>query len=167
LPIDSDALSDRPPADSDAEAFAEADADADLLQSWCNPTQDSIDASLPRPPLVQIDWTEPTVFEAYFTSVNVTYKLFDRDGTPLRASIEAALKESPASAGRQNPTSGGDAGRRTRVLQSGDSLQSLAYRFYGDVGAWRALARHNRVDDPMALRPGLRIELPPARAIGL
>jgi hypothetical protein len=140
-------------------------ADALLLQSWCNPTPDSIVAHTPQPPLVHFDWTGPALFDAYFVSVNVTYKLFDRDGSPLRASVAATLKESPASAARQNPTSGGLPGRRTHVVQSGDSLQSLAYRFYGDAGKWRALASFNRVGNPMALRPGARLELPPARTL--
>jgi hypothetical protein len=140
-------------------------ADAELLQSWCNPTSESRAAGTPQPPLLELDWTSPALFQAYLTSVEVGYVLFDRDGAPLRATAAVAMTESPASAQAQNPTSGGPAGHRDHVLESGDSLQSLAYRVYGDAALWRGLARFNRVDDPMALRPGVRVELPPIAVI--
>jgi hypothetical protein len=139
--------------------------DAQLLQDWCNPTQASVDEGKPKAPLVRFDWTPATSFDAYLFQVIATYKLFDRDGSAMRATVACNLKESPESADRQNPTSGGLPGRRTHVVQSGESLQSLAYRFYGDAGKWRALASFNRVGNPMALRPGARLELPPARTL--
>lgn len=135
--------------------------DVELLQSWCNPTQDSIVAGTPQPPLLQLDWASPAAFEAYLERANATYVLFDRDGTPLRATVEISLKESPKSASAQNPSSGGYAGHRTHVLAAGESLQSLAHRLYGDPTLWRGLARYNDVANPLGLRPGERVALPP------
>ena len=140
-------------------------ADVQRLQDWCRPTPASCEAGTPTPPLVQFDWTPATRFDAFFTNLTAAYKLFDRDGSAMRATLTCALTESPDSADRQNPTSGGLPGRRTHVVQSGESLQSLAYRFYGDAGKWRALASFNRVGNPMALRAGARLELPPARTL--
>jgi nucleoid-associated protein YgaU len=136
-------------------------ADAQLLQSWCNPTPDSITAGTPQPPLVKLDWAEPALFEAYLATVNVTYQLFDANGVPLRASVDVTLKESPVSARNQNPSSGGPAGHRTHVVDAGETLQSVAYRVYGDPTLWRALARYNRVEDPLRLSAGTRLDLPP------
>ena len=140
-------------------------ADAELLQSWCNPTPESIQAGTPQPPLLQLEWTSPAVFDVYLSAATVTYVLFDRDGAPLRATADVRLTESPTSAQRQNPTSGGQPGHATRVLQAGESLQSLAYEIYGDPTLWRALGRFNRVDNPLRLRAGRRIDLPPAAAM--
>lgn len=140
-------------------------ADAELLQSWCNPTPRSIEAGTPQPPLVQLDWSTVAGFEAFIARVAVTYVLFDRDGAPLRASVRASLTESPTSARRQNPTSGGVPGHRSRVLQAGESLPSIAWSVYGDATLWRALARHNRVVDPLAITPGQRLDIPPVDTV--
>jgi hypothetical protein len=144
---------------------ADVAADAQTLQSWLNPTEESIGAGTPQPPLLRLDWTSPALFDAYLTNVDVTYVLFDRDGSPLRANVDAKLKESPTSAQAQNPTSGGDAGHRTHVLEAGESLQSLAHRLYRDPALWRGLARYNRIADPLRVRPGRRVDLPPAAVV--
>lgn len=137
-------------------------ADATLLQSWCNPTQESIDKGTPQPPLLRLEWTSVAAFDTYLNQANVTYVLFKRDGSPLRATVDAALTESPSPpAPQQNPTSGGPPGNRTHVLSAGETLQSLAYRQYRDATLWRGLARFNRIDDPLRLRPGKRLDLPP------
>ena len=141
-------------------------ADAALLQSWCNPTQKSIEEGRPQPPLLKLEWTNVAVFEAYLTSANVTYKLFRRDGSPLRAEVESSLTESaPRPTQPQNPSSGGPPGNRTHVLGAGETLQSLAYREYRDAKLWRGLALFNGVDDPLRLRPGRRLDLPPAPVV--
>ncbi len=62
--------------------------------------------------------------------------------------------------GRQNPTSGGPAGRRTRVVVEGDNLQLLSYREYGTSSYWRAVAEANGIDDPLSVRPGARLLMP-------
>ena len=46
-------------------------------------------------------------------------------------------------------------------MVQGDSLPTIAYREYGQPAMWRAVADLNRVDDPMRLRPGDRLLLPP------
>jgi nucleoid-associated protein YgaU len=48
------------------------------------------------------------------------------------------------------------------VLAQGDSLASVAFGEFGDATLWRALARLNGIDDPMAIAPGTRILVPSA-----
>ena len=48
------------------------------------------------------------------------------------------------------------------VVQSGDTLASIAYREYGDPTLWRPLAHFNRVDDPARLPLGSVLMLPSA-----
>ena len=71
--------------------------------------------------------------------------------------LERVLAETP----KQNPTSGGPLGNRAHVVSDGDSLASIAYREYDDAALWRGLADLNGIDDPMALRIGQRLIVPP------
>lgn len=125
------------------------------------PTEQSVGQQEPSPPLVVLHWGPIASFPAFVTSVSVKYTLFTSDGLPIRASCSVSLEEMPSEASRQNPTSGSDSVRRSRVLVEGDSLASVAYAEYGDPGAWRAVARFNGIDDPLRCGAGTRIVLPP------
>jgi hypothetical protein len=136
-------------------------ADMMTLLDWTNPTKDSIDKSVPEPPILVFHWGGPHRFEAYLKSVDVTYELFGPDGAPLRGTANVTLQEVPADASRQNPTSGGVRGYRTHVLASGESLHSIAYREYRDAAYWRGLATLNGIDDPFSLQTGHVVRIPP------
>jgi nucleoid-associated protein YgaU len=56
--------------------------------------------------------------------------------------------------------------RDVHQIVSGDTLESLAYRTYGDSGLWREIAAANDIDDPMRLRPGRTILLPAPEELG-
>jgi hypothetical protein len=99
-------------------------------------------------------------FTGYITNVDATYKIFSRSGTPLRADVTVKMVEHVEGDQPQNPTSGGPAGRRDRMLIEGDNLQTLSYREYGDPNLWRAIAEINDIDDPLAVAPGTRLLLP-------
>jgi hypothetical protein len=139
--------------------------DVEKLLSWTNPTRDSIGANKPTPPVVFFQWGTKPLFDAYVQSVNARYTMFRNDGTPVRATVSAAFEELPAELARQNPTSGGEPGRRTHVVASGDTLQSIAYREYGDPTLWRGLAEFNRIDDPLRVLAGSRLLIPPAKQL--
>jgi nucleoid-associated protein YgaU len=63
--------------------------------------------------------------------------------------------------GVQGGTSSADAGRRY-VVRSGDTLRSIAARFYGDERRWFDIYRANRkaIDDPDSLKVGATLRLP-------
>ncbi len=48
---------------------------------------------------------------------------------------------------------------------AGDSLQSLAWREYGNATAWRAIAEANGIDDPSRLPAGTELVLPAAEEV--
>lgn len=135
--------------------------DLDLLLSWTNPTQSSLDRESPRPPLLNFTWGRSQFFTAYLESVSVTYQLFDTDGTPLRASANVTLKEVPEENARQNPTSGGPIGNRSALLTQDSSLAAIAHREYGSASLWRGLAALNGIDDPLRVRVGTSLIVPP------
>ena len=45
-------------------------------------------------------------------------------------------------------------------VTAGDTLEQLAARYLGDHTRWTALQSHNRVQDPLRLRPGSVLEIP-------
>lgn len=130
------------------------------LFSCTLPTDESVDQKKPSPPLVVLHWGAVTSFPAFVTSVSAKYTLFTTDGLPIRALCSVSLEEMPSEPGKQNPTSGSDAVRRSHLMLEGDSLASVAYAEFGDAAAWRSLARFNDIDDPLRCRPGTTLLLP-------
>jgi nucleoid-associated protein YgaU len=134
----------------------------DLLLKWTCPTEESFGTNSPQPPLLQLMWGKTEYrLVGYLKSVTARYTLFSADGTPLRASVDIIIEETPEGAKGQNPTSGGVVGRRSVGLGAGDSLPSLARKEYGDPNLWRALATANGVDDPSRVPPGTALVVPP------
>jgi len=136
--------------------------DVERLLAWTCATKESYAQNVPQPPLVVFMWGTMSYFRAYLKSVTVNYTLFGDGGRPVRATVDLVLEETPDDAARQNPTSGGVAGRSATVVQAGDSLASIAYRDYGKARLWRALALANDIDDPLALLPGTALLVPNA-----
>jgi hypothetical protein len=131
------------------------------LKALVVPDPASITRNAPCPPHVRFAWGTAVMFKGYVESVAVRYTLFRANGSPVRGTCTVNMKEFPAPAAGQNPTSGGEGGHRTHCLRAGDSLASVAYAEYGDPAAWRHLAEANGIDDPMRLRPGIVLSIPP------
>jgi hypothetical protein len=137
------------------------------LLGWTTPSRESVSQhDRPRPPVVSFRWGMSGALSDHkwcIESVSAEYTMFRADGTPIRATCDLGLSEySDDSPLAQNPTPGARESRRSRVLGEGDSLASLAYAEFGDATLWRALARINGIDDPMAIAPGARILVPSA-----
>ena len=130
------------------------------LQNWCN-----VDPASPEnrrePPKVMFVWGKFN-FTGQIASVNATFELFRRDGTPARAEVVVSMKERPPETSPTNPTSGGPAGRRSRTIVESDSLQGIAYRELGDANLWRVIAEMNGIDDPMDVPAGTVVLVPSA-----
>lgn len=116
-----------------------------------------------RPPLCEFRWGKTWSFKAVVTSISQRFNLFLPDGTPARCTVNLTLKqaEDPGQFPFQNPTSGGTAGHRTRVVQQRDTLDLIAAEEYGEAKHWRAIAEANGIDDPLRLRAGMVLALPP------
>lgn len=135
--------------------------DVEMLLSWTRPTADSVRNNTPQPPIVVLHWGTKSYFEVYVKTVAAKYQMFDAEGNVLRARVTLTLEQTPMDVDRQNPTSGGVAGRRTHVMAMGDSLHSIAHREYRRSGYWRALAETNGIDDPLRIPPGRPLLIPP------
>jgi len=116
------------------------------------------------PPTVKFVWGKITLFTAVVTKVNITFTMFAQDGTPIRAKAEVEFKQSEFLFGDDmipalNPTSRTDA-RKTRIVNSQQRLDQIAYEEYGDARYWRVLAEANHIDDPFCLQDGQLLAIP-------
>lgn len=115
------------------------------------------------PPTVKFVWGKITLFTAVVDSVEITYTLFDTEGTPIRAKADVSFKQNelfgddviPA----QNPTSRTDS-RKTRFAFAHQRLDQIAFEEYGDSRFWRLLAEANGLDDPFNLMDGQLLVIP-------
>lgn len=75
---------------------------------------------------------------------------------------ESNLPSSTNTNSNSNPnnTSPTTAATRQYTVQSGDSMQRIAQRVYGDANKWRAIATANPLVDPLKLRLGMKLNLP-------
>ena len=118
-----------------------------------------------QPPKCTIEWGKATAdhFDCYIISCSVKYSLFNKDGVPIRADATLTLKEvqDRDNLPSQNPTSIGDIGRRVYTVQEGDRLDWISYQEYGDSTQWRRIAEANGIDNPLQIRPGQVLTIPP------
>lgn len=151
--------------DAYEDLFGDVSDDVKTLFEWTKPTSTSAKKRQHNPPILSFEWGSNKVladFRGYLETVSAKYTMFRADGTPIRATASITLKEIPVDKPRQNPTSGSLNSRRSHVLRDGDSLQSVAYREYGDPAMWRSLAVFNGIDDPLRLIAGSSILIPSA-----
>jgi hypothetical protein len=121
-----------------------------------------------RPPTLKLSWGTFMSFKAVCRHLDVQFTVFRADGTATRAMANLRLVqvEKDPRSGRgtvarpQNPTTRADTRMSSHVVRDGDSLQSIAYQHYGDATRWRAIAEHNRIDNPLALTRGRAISIP-------
>jgi Contractile injection system tube protein/LysM domain len=118
-----------------------------------------------NPPVVTFQWGPPLIgfmYDVMIKSCSVSYTRFTPTGIPIRALVSLTMEQQPnvLSDLPTNPTSGGRAGRRTHVIKSGDTVQSIATAYYGRPGLWRRVAEVNRMTNPTRLRPGQTVYLP-------
>lgn len=115
-----------------------------------------------RPPWVKFHWGDLHSFKAVVEQLDLTFTYFSSGGVPLRAKANISLKqyEEDARWGPQNPTSGTPEPHRVHQFQSGETLDRLAAKYYGDSTRWRLIARANAVVDPLGVPPGTILVIP-------
>lgn len=103
-----------------------------------------------------------TEFLAVIEEVTQSFSFFKPDGTPLRANVSVTLREAkdPKDKAPTNPTSRSEV-RRTWVVERGQRLDYIAFRAYGATSAWRHIAESNNILNPLSIRPGQILKLPP------
>jgi Contractile injection system tube protein len=132
------------------------------LLDWTGPTKKSLADNKPNPPIVVFHWGQNEYFDAYLKQVSAKYTMFTLDGVPIRASVNVSFEEVPAEPAKTNPSSGGESGRRSRIVSGAETLYSIAWTEYGNASFWRGIATVNGIDDPLRVRAGTSVLLPAA-----
>lgn len=114
-----------------------------------------------KPNYVMISWGS-LLFKGSLIEMNVEFKLFRPDGTPLRAIAKAKFKgfvEDDLRVAKENRNSPDLT--HYRVVRAGETLPLMAYRIYGDSSYYLAVAKANKLPNFRNLQPGQEIYFPP------
>ena len=116
-----------------------------------------------QPPRCEFRWGSMWSFKAVLADVTQKFTLFLPDGTPVRATLDVTFRQTEDEGlfPKQNPTSGGMPGHRTRIVKAGETLDWIASQEYGEARYWRYIAEVNRIDNPFQMKPGTVLQLPP------
>lgn len=114
-----------------------------------------------RPRRIQLTWGK-LVFEGVLSGLQLNYKLFKPDGTPLRAEAKATFDGSISDVFRElaEKKNSPDLTHLRRIL-SEDTLPLMTHRIYGESRHYLEVARHNQLYDFRRLRAGRELTFPP------
>lgn len=135
------------------------------MQALLEPTIDD-GPEAKRPPWVIFHWAHIHSWKAIVESLDLSYTHFANNGDALRAKAKISLKQfDEGNFGPQNPTSGTPRPQVAHQVQIGETLDRIAAKHYGDSTQWRLIAAANGITDPLAIRPGSRLEIPRREAV--
>ena len=115
-----------------------------------------------RPNYVGIYWGSGLIFQGVLTNFDISYTLFEPDGTPLRAKI--SLKFSPYTAPTTVAKKAGDSSPDlTHMVNvvAGNNLSQLSQDIFNTRQYYVQLAEINQLDKFRHLKPGTQLLFPP------
>ena len=130
------------------------------LLSWQYPNL----AKQVGPPYVKFEWGNKQLqnFKGVITSLNISYTLFGKSGTPIQAKVDLTLDGKFDPMPGTNPTSHASDMRRVHSVVEGETIAMIAFAELGQSIYWRAIAEANGIDDPLRIRPGQFLLIPSA-----
>lgn len=119
-----------------------------------------------KPNYLVVSWGS-LLFKGSLKDMEITYKLFKPDGTPIRATIRATFKgfiEDNLRVARENNNSPDLT--HIRMVGEGDTLPLMTFRIYGDSKYYLEVAKANKLVNFRKLKPGQQIVFPPIEKAG-
>ena len=123
------------------------------------------DGDIHKPRYLVVKWGT-LLFKGSLVDLNIEYKLFAPDGTPLRAVAKLGLKGSvdpDLRAARENNRSP-DLTHYRKVID-GETLPLMTHRIYGDSKYYLEVARVNNITNFRKLEAGQELFFPPLEKI--
>lgn len=115
-----------------------------------------------RPNYLKVMWGTLQVKRCVLKSASIAYKLFRRDGVPLRAVITASFSDNSDDKTRVAMAQDESADlTHVRLVKAGDTLPALCNEIYGDPRRYLDVAAFNALDNFRDLRAGTRLVFPP------
>jgi len=120
-----------------------------------------INPSIHRPYYLAVVWGTFYI-NCLLTSLTVTYSLFDKNGSPLRAKVNCAFRQrkEPGAENRQTSLESADLTKSVSVKE-GDILPLLAKANYDSSEYYLQLAKANKLKDFRRLSVGTKLIIPP------
>ena len=106
------------------------------------------------------------MFKGVLTEMDITFKLFKPDGTPLRATASAKFTgfiEDNLRVAMENNTSPDLT--HVRIVKEGDTLPLMSQRIYGDSKYYLEVAKANKITIFRKLKVGQLIFFPPIEKV--
>jgi len=116
-----------------------------------------------KPNYLKISWGT-LLFKGSLTEMDIEYKLFNPDGTPIRATARVKFQGSAeddlrlAKENNQSPDL-----THLRTVKDGDTLPLLSYRIYGDSKYYLEVAKVNNIHNFRSLVVGQQLFFPPLK----
>lgn len=123
-------------------------------------------AEIHRPLSLKILWGSLTFF-CKLQSATTNYMLFDGDGNPLRATINASFTQVSAAGDDDVKKSSFQSADLTKVYQvkAGDTIYNIAKEMYDDESFYLQIAETNSLKNYRKLTPGQQLILPPVKKV--
>jgi len=119
------------------------------------------DGTTHQPRYLKVLWGK-IVFKGRLTSLEIVYKLFKADGTPIRATGKLTIKESISKKDEEAEKSNNSPDlTHVRTVREGDTLPLMTNRIYGSPKYYLEVARVNQLNDFRNLVPGTQLYFPP------
>jgi nucleoid-associated protein YgaU len=125
-----------------------------------------INAKTDSPHYLKLVWGT-LLFKGRAQSMEVNCTLFNPDGTPLRAKINATFVGVNEDVDGRPSTASAPAGPTSVTVHNGDTLAALCDRLYGDSKYYIAVAMANGLTSFRDLKPGQTLVFPPRDAVKL
>ena len=121
----------------------------------------ALNAQTHAPPRLTFVWGT-LIFPCVLESVTQHFDYFNALGMPLRATLTVTLKGNDTLQDLLSsiPLESAD---RTKgyVVKAGDTLQAIAAVEYDDPRPWRLIAQASNIDNPLTIKPGQSLSVPP------
>ena len=113
---------------------------------------------------LKISWGERQVFKGTLSSLDLNYKLFKPDGSPLRVVAKLKLKEwvDPEQRIREEEASSPDITHQ-RTFSDSDRFDLMVHRIYDTPEYYLDVARANSLNSFRRIKVGEQINLPPLK----
>jgi len=119
------------------------------------------DGDIHQPKFFKLVWGT-ALMKGICTTLNISYKLFNPDGKPIRAICKVTIRElipeqlRVIEENNQSPDL-----THYRIVKKGETLPLLCYRIYGDSKYYIQVAKVNKLSDFRNIQPGQQIFFPP------
>ena len=120
-----------------------------------------MDGEIHEPKFLKIQWGD-LIFKCRLTSVKISYTLFNRNGQPIRASLDTQFVgdvEESERVKQENKSSPDLTHKRT--VRAGDKLTLMTDEIYGSSSYYIKVAQINKLNNFRRLRTGKTLHFPP------